>query len=295
MDEQTRARRHLEQDLRHAVERGELVLHYQPLVSCRTGEVEGFEALVRWQHPRRGLLMPAEFIGLAEATGQIVRIGEWVLKTACETAAGWEKPYWVSVNFSPVQFRQAGLARMVAATLASSGLPPGQLEIEVTENVLIENVERAMEVLSALRALGARVALDDFGTGYSSLSYLRSFAFDKLKIDRSFISDLGHDGRAAMIVRTIIGLAHNLGLSIVAEGGGDGGAAGHGARAHVRPGAGVSDRPAGGDGWHGDADGGAREAAAAGSRGFVGAQRAGVRLGRDAVCTTLARCGKCPR
>ena len=218
MDENLQARRQLEQDLRHAVDRGEFELYYQPLVSCTTDEVEGYEALLRWHHPQRGLVPPMEFIPLAEETGLIVKISQWVLHAACEAAAGWERPHRVAVNISPVQFRQSDLPQMIAETLASTGLPPNRLEIEITEGVLMEDTARAIETLSALRTQGVRIALDDFGTGYSSLSYLRSFRFDKLKIDRSFIQGLEHGEEATMIVRTIIGLAHNLGLSIVAEG-----------------------------------------------------------------------------
>ena len=218
MDESLRTRRQLEQDLRHAVDRGEFELYYQPLVSCTTDEVEGYEALLRWHHPTRGLVPPMEFIPLAEETGLIVKISRWVLRAACEAAAGWDRPQRVAVNISPLQFRQSDLPQTVSETLACTGLLPSRLEIEITEGVLLEDTARAIEILSALRAQGVRIALDDFGTGYSSLSYLRSFRFDKLKIDRSFIQGLEHGEEATMIVRTIIGLAHNLGLSIVAEG-----------------------------------------------------------------------------
>jgi diguanylate cyclase (GGDEF)-like protein/PAS domain S-box-containing protein len=218
MDEQLLERRMLEQDLRHAVARGEMELHYQPLVNARSGEVDGFEALLRWHHPQRGMIAPMAFIPLAEETGLITRIGQWVLETACSEAAGWAEPRWIAVNLSPVQFRQAGLPQMVADTLARTGLAPGRLEIEVTEGVLIDDTVRAVGVLSALRGLGVRVSLDDFGTGYSSLSYLRSFKFDKLKIDKSFVQGLGQDEEATTIVRAVIGLGHNLALSIVAEG-----------------------------------------------------------------------------
>ncbi len=218
MNEHLHARRQLEHDLRHALQRDEFELHYQPLIDCQTGVVEGYEALLRWQHPVRGLVSPAEFIPLAEETGLIRRIGEWVIATACRTAASWEAPHWVAVNVSPVQFQQSDLVQIVAGALVSSGLPASRLEIEITEGILIEDSERAIEVLLALRGLGVRIALDDFGTGYSSLSYLRSFRFDKLKIDQSFIRELGQSEDAITIVRTIIGLAHNLGLAVTAEG-----------------------------------------------------------------------------
>jgi len=218
MNENLQLRRQLEQDLRQAVDRNEFELYYQPLVSCTTGKVEGYEALLRWNHPRRGLIMPMEFIPLAEETGLIVKISQWVLDAACRAAAAWDQPYRVAINISPVQFRQSDLPLIVAATLARTGLAADRLEIEITEGVLMEDTARAIEILSALRRQGVSIALDDFGTGYSSLSYLRSFTFDKLKIDKSFIHGLGHSEEATMIVRTIIGLAHNLGLSIVAEG-----------------------------------------------------------------------------
>ena len=159
-----------------------------------------------------------EFIPLAKESGQIVRIGRWVIETACDAAARWQSSGCLAVNVSPVQFRQSDLPETVAAALARSGLSPDRLEIEITEGVLMEDTKRAVEVLSALRRLGVRIALDDFGTGYSSLSYLRSFTFDKLKIDKSFIKGLGQGDDATLIVRTIIGLAHNLGLTITAEG-----------------------------------------------------------------------------
>ncbi len=219
MDERLRTRRLLEQDLRHAAERGELAVHYQPIVSCRTGRVEGFEALVRWEHPVRGRLSPAEFIPLAEETGLITRIGEWVLNEACAAAASWPGRLWVAVNVSPVQFRRSDLPAIAAAALANAGLPAGRLELEVTEGVLMDHNARALEVLRGLHGLGVRISLDDFGTGFSSLSYLRSFAFDKIKIDRSFVQAMdGGGSEAATIVRAITGLGHSLGLSITAEG-----------------------------------------------------------------------------
>ena len=218
MNEHLHARRQLEQDLRHAVDRGQFELYYQPLFNCSTNLVEGFEALLRWNHPERGLVRPLEFIPLAEATGLIDRIGQWVLETACATAAGWERPLRIAVNISPSQFRQAELAQIVATTLARTGLSPDRLEIEITESVLMEHTASALDLLGAIRGQGVHIVLDDFGTGYSSLSYLRSFRFDKLKIDKSFIQGLGHNEDATTIVRTIIGLAHNLCMSVVAEG-----------------------------------------------------------------------------
>jgi diguanylate cyclase (GGDEF)-like protein/PAS domain S-box-containing protein len=218
MDAHLQERRLLEQDLRHAVDRGELELHYQPLVNCTTGGTEAFEALLRWRHPERGLIQPADFIPLAEETGQIDKIGKWVMEEACRAAATWALPTRVAVNVSPAQFRQSDLPRVVAAILHQSGLPASRLEIEVTEGVFINDSKHAIDVLQALHEHGVCLSLDDFGTGYSSLSYLRSFAFDKIKIDKSFIKGLGQSEEAAMIVRAIIALGHNLGLSIVAEG-----------------------------------------------------------------------------
>ncbi len=218
MDQALRARQKLGHDLGHALDREELRLHYQPVVSCVTGDVEGFEALLRWQHPEHGLVPPLEFIPLAEELGLITKIGQWALETACRTAAGWQGSHWVAVNVSPVQFRQFDLPEMVAAILARTGLPAARLEIELTESVLIEDSKRAADILSALRKLGVRIALDDFGTGYSSLSYLHALKFDKLKIDKSFVAQLKEDKDSAVIVGSIIGLAHSLGLSVVAEG-----------------------------------------------------------------------------
>ena len=218
MDEHLQERRQLEQDLRHAVSRNELVLHYQPLVSCSDGGIDGYEALLRWRHPRRGLIAPMNFIPLAEETGQIAAIGEWVIQAACLEAASWCSPYSISVNVSPVQFRRCNLVEIVVGALSRSGLAAGRLEVEVTESVLLDQTCGAVETLAALRREGVRVALDDFGTGYSSLGYLRSFVFDKIKIDKSFINGLGQSEEASVLVRTIIGLGHNLGLSITAEG-----------------------------------------------------------------------------
>lgn len=208
----------LECELRCAIERNQFLLHYQPLISSLTGEVVGFEALLRWQHPERGMIPPLEFIPLAEKSGLIIKIGQWVLQTACAAAASWKKPYWVAVNVSPAQFRSCDLPQTVSDILARTGLPANRLEIEVTESRLMEAPKLAADVLSALRALGVRIAMDDFGTGYSSLSYLHEFKFDKLKIDRSFVMRFGQTEDVTLIVSAIIGLARKLGLSIVAEG-----------------------------------------------------------------------------
>ncbi len=218
MDANLQDRHRLEQDLRHAVDRGELELHYQPVVNCRTLATEGYEALVRWRHPVRGLVAPGDFIPLAEETGQIDKIGTWVIETACCSAAGWTDHCWVAVNVSAIQLRRSDLPHLVGAALVKSGLDARRLGIEVTESVFINDGKQAIKVLLALRAQGVHISLDDFGTGYSSLSYLRSFAFDKIKIDQSFIVGLGHSDEAGTIVRAIIGLGHNLAASIVAEG-----------------------------------------------------------------------------
>ncbi len=218
MDASLQDRHRLEQDLRHAAERGELELRYQPVVNCRTLVTDGYEALVRWRHPVRGLISPADFIPLAEETGQIDKIGQWVIETACRVAAGWAEPCWIAVNVSAIQLRRSDLPQIVSLALEKSGLDPRRLGIEVTESVFIDDSKQAIKVLGALRGLGISISLDDFGTGFSSLSYLRSFAFQKIKIDRSFIVGLGQSEEAATIVRAIIGLGHNLALSIVAEG-----------------------------------------------------------------------------
>jgi diguanylate cyclase len=218
MDEHLQARQQLEQDLRVAITHGQLRIYYQPMLNCATGKLVGYEALLRWHHPSRGLIPPLDFIPMAEETGLIVEIGQWVIETACKEAAEWQEPLWIAINVSPVQIRQSDLRSVVAATLALSGLPASRLEIEMTESALMEDVERASKVLSDVRRLGVRLALDDFGTGYSSLSYLQAFKFDKLKIDRSFVSQIRDTDGASIIVRAIIDLAHNLDLLVTAEG-----------------------------------------------------------------------------
>ena len=219
MDRQIQERRHLEIDLRQAVQRGELELHYQPLFDTHeTTTVVGFEALVRWHHPSRGMISPADFIPLAEECGLIGQIGRFVLERACTEAASWPSQHRVAVNLSPAQFRQADLPQMVASILEATGLPPQRLELEITEGVLIDNADRAVELLNQLKRLGLNISLDDFGTGYSSLSYLRRFPFDKIKIDQSFIGSLHQDHEAVAIVEAIVSLGRNLHLSITAEG-----------------------------------------------------------------------------
>ncbi len=218
LDERLRERHALENDLRQALDRCELELHYQPLVCCRTGHVTGFEALSRWTHPQRGPVSPHDFILVAEQTGQIDRLGLWALQTACAEAASWASGLDIAVNLSPVQFRQADLPRQVAEILSRTGLPAERLVIEVTEGVLIDDTDLALSSLTEIKRLGVHISLDDFGTGYSSFNYLQRFPFDKIKIDKSFISALGQTRESIAIVRAIIALAGGLGLSIVAEG-----------------------------------------------------------------------------
>jgi diguanylate cyclase (GGDEF)-like protein/PAS domain S-box-containing protein len=218
MDQRLQQRLALEQELRLAMLREELRLHYQPLLDSNSLEIQGFEALLRWHHPERGNISPAVFVPVAEESGLIAQLGQWVLQTACAEAALWPMPWRIAVNLSPVQFRQRDLAAMVRRTLVESGLDPSRLELEITEGVLIDDAERALTMLRELKALGVRIALDDFGTGYSSLSYLRRFPFDKLKIDASFVQGLGDGGEADAIVRAIVALGRSLSLKITAEG-----------------------------------------------------------------------------
>jgi diguanylate cyclase (GGDEF)-like protein len=218
MDDEAQKRRRLELDLHDALHRGELFLMFQPLFDLSKGRVSAFEALMRWQHPTRGLVSPVDFIPLAEDTGLILPMGEWAIHEACRTAARWPDHVRVAVNVSAVQFRNPGLNAVVLQALAESGLAPERLELEITESLFIDNVEGVLGSLHALRALGVRVALDDFGTGYSSLSYLRSFPFDKIKIDRSFIIDLLSSDGATAIIKSITTLADALGMETTAEG-----------------------------------------------------------------------------
>ena len=218
MDAQAKARRALETDLHDALRQGELSLHFQPLFGLTQNRVTAFEALLRWHHPTRGMVSPVDFIPLAEETGLIIPIGEWALHEACRIAATWPDHIRVAVNISPIQFRSPNLSAVVLQALARSGIDPNRLELEITESLFIDNVEATLASLHSLRALGVRVALDDFGTGYSSLSYLRSFPFDKLKIDRSFIVDLLEHKGATAIIRAITTLADALGIETTAEG-----------------------------------------------------------------------------
>jgi diguanylate cyclase (GGDEF)-like protein len=218
MNARAQERRQLESDLRRALAGGELELYFQPLFDLEADRICAFEALLRWNHPARGLVSPVEFIPVAEETGLIVPIGNWVLQEACRTARQWPSDIRVAVNVSSVQFRKSGLANAVMQALAVSGLQPARLEVEITESIFLENSEATLSVLHSLRALGIKIALDDFGTGYSSLSYLQSFPFDKIKIDRSFIQELLNRPGASAIVQAIIDLARALGMETTAEG-----------------------------------------------------------------------------
>jgi diguanylate cyclase (GGDEF)-like protein len=218
MDARMQARRRLELDIRQALGRREFSLHYQPQLNLENDRVTGCEALLRWNHPERGMVPPGEFISLAEEIGLIVPIGEWVIRQACRDAATWPSAINVAVNVSPAQFKGDRLVEVIVSALASSGLAASRLEIEITEGVLLQENERTLRTLHRLRALGIRVSMDDFGTGYSSLSYLRSFPFDKIKIDRSFVADITQKPDGDAVIRAIAGLGRSLGMTTVAEG-----------------------------------------------------------------------------
>ncbi|TPQ28065.1 diguanylate cyclase [Bradyrhizobium guangdongense] len=222
MDQQIRDRRVLHQDLSKAIKNGELSLAFQPQgiagPSVAESEIIGFEALARWAHPVRGQVSPAEFIPIAEESGLIVEMGEWILRQVCREAASWPKPLQVAVNLSPAQFMHGDVVGLVHSILLETGLAPGRLELEITEGVLIEDFDRGLALLRRLKALGVRISMDDFGSGYSSLSYLQAFPFDKIKIDRAFIVNLGRNPQSAAIVRAVIDLGHGLEMSIIAEG-----------------------------------------------------------------------------
>ncbi|WP_134499475.1 putative bifunctional diguanylate cyclase/phosphodiesterase [Microvirga pakistanensis] len=218
MDAELQARRSLEIDLRKALVNREFELYFQPQVNVRDNEIRGYEALLRWQHPERGKVPPGEFIPVAEDIGLISSLGDWVLEEACMTATSWPIGIKVAVNLSPVQFRNKALVQSVSRALARSGLTPDRLELEVTESVLLQDNELTVATLHQLRRMGVRIAMDDFGTGYSSLSYLRSFPFDKIKIDQSFVRELSSRADCLAIVRSIAGLGTSLGMSTVAEG-----------------------------------------------------------------------------
>jgi diguanylate cyclase len=222
MNERSARKLSLESELRRAVERGEFELYYQPKLDTHTRTPVGLEALIRWAHPTRGLLLPSEFIPLAEETGLIIPMGEWVLRTACEQIITWQAegtdPLPVAVNLSCVQFRQKDLLQTISQILKGSCVDPRFLELEITESTVMQNDEEAGKTLRGLASLGVRLSIDDFGTGYSSLSLLKRFTLDTLKIDRSFVKDLSHDPDDRAIILAIIGMAHTLGLRVVAEG-----------------------------------------------------------------------------
>jgi diguanylate cyclase (GGDEF)-like protein len=218
MDTRMKARRDLDMDLRKALVNAEFELYYQPLVNLQSKEITAFEALLRWNHPVRGLISPAEFIPIAEETGLIIPLGEWVIRKACQETAKWPIDIKVAVNLSPAQLKSRNLTDVVVDALAASGMSADRLQLEITETVLMQNTFNTLATLQKLRALGVQIALDDFGTGYSSLSYLRSFPFDKIKIDRSFISDLSNGAEPLAIVHAIAGLAKSLNMISTAEG-----------------------------------------------------------------------------
>lgn len=217
MDKRLREKRALQHEMRTAFNNGEFFIDYQPQATIN-GEVVGFEALIRWYHAKRGAVPPGIFIPLAEDSGLIRDLGAWVLQEVCREAASWPRPLQVAINLSPTQFRQDDLPELVQRALLETGLPPRRLELELTEGVLLENSARAVALLRRLKALGVQITMDDFGSGYSSLSYLQAFPFDKIKIDRSFIANLDNSPQSATIVRAVIGLAHGLGMPVVAEG-----------------------------------------------------------------------------
>jgi diguanylate cyclase (GGDEF)-like protein len=219
MDEELQKQQSLEHDLRIALRDSQFTLAYQPFLNAVTMEIAGYEALLRWQHPQRGAIPPSAFIPVAEASGLIVPIGRWVLETACAEAAAWPRPLTLAVNLSPAQFVQPGIVGTVADVLRRTGLPANRLELEITETTLMDDTQNALRILQALKALGVSIAMDDFGTGYSSLGYLRKFPFDKIKIDRSFISDVEEgDTEAETIVQAIIAMGRSLRLDVTAEG-----------------------------------------------------------------------------
>ena len=218
MDARAKARRTLELDLRQAIADGGFEVHYQPVIDLQDNKISGCEALLRWRHPQRGTISPADFIPVAEDTGLINELGQFVLETACREAAKWPEHVRIAVNVSPVQFRNQTLALNVATALAASGVAPSRLELEITEAVLMRDDEAALAMLHQLRVLGIRIALDDFGTGYSSLSYLHRFPFDKIKIDRSFVKNIGDEGASSAIIEAVVNIATASNMTTTAEG-----------------------------------------------------------------------------
>jgi predicted signal transduction protein with EAL and GGDEF domain len=218
MDAHLQERRRLELDLRKALDGKQFFLLYQPQINAETGDINGFEALLRWRHPDRGVISPADFIPVAEETGLIVPLGEWVIREACREAMTWPGELRVAVNLSAAQFKNPMLLHSIVSALNVSKLVPSRLELEITETVLLSNDVQTKLVLEQLKALGVRIAMDDFGTGYSSLSFLRSFPFDKIKIDRSFIRELGHSEDSLAIIKAVAGLGTSLRMTTTAEG-----------------------------------------------------------------------------
>ena len=218
MDEAARARRDLALDLRRAIDLGQLQLYYQVQSGVADRKVRGYEVLLRWKHPTRGFVSPAEFIPLAEQTGTIIPIGEWVLLTACREAAGWPTDEKIAVNLSPVQLAHCDLPKLLEQILAETGLPASRLELEITESSIIQDKERSLNALRQIRSLGVTIAIDDFGTGYSSLETLRSFPFDRIKLDRSFMSEVEESAQARAVIRAVLALGKSLNISVLAEG-----------------------------------------------------------------------------
>jgi len=218
MDDVVRARRALANDLKTALDNNQLDVYYQVQTSVSTSQIRGFEALLRWNHPEHGFIPPSDFIPLAEENGLILQLGEWVLREACARAASWEPPYKVAVNLSPAQFVHADLSKLIIEVLMSTGLPANRLELELTESTIFQDKERSFSVLRQIKALGVNIALDDFGTGYSSLDMLRSFPFDKIKLDRSFINEAEESLQAKSIIRAVLALGKSLEIPILAEG-----------------------------------------------------------------------------
>ena len=218
MDVKAHARRTMEMDLRMAIARDQMELHYQPVIEVESNDIVAFEALIRWTHPTRGKVPPLDFIGLAEETGLIRPLGEWILRRACGVAAGWPAPIRVAVNLSPAQFKDRGLSETIKRILDETGLAPSRLELEITESLLLTDTDANLATLHRLKAVGIRISMDDFGTGYSSLGNLRSFPFDKIKIDQSFVKDLETNPDSAAIVRAVLSLGNSLGIGTIAEG-----------------------------------------------------------------------------
>jgi diguanylate cyclase (GGDEF)-like protein/PAS domain S-box-containing protein len=218
MDARMQARRKMELDLRRAITLGEFEVYYQPLITLKTQRISGFEALLRWHHPERGMVPPMEFIPVAEEIGLVGQIGAWVLMNACREAATWPDDIHIAVNLSPAQFKHRAIVLDVVAALGASGLPAHRLEVEITETVLLQDTEATVGILDELRNLGVRISMDDFGTGYSSLAYLQKFPFDKIKIDRSFVKDLSERSQSIAIIRAVTALSISLGMKTTAEG-----------------------------------------------------------------------------